>query len=85
MSANSWEDLQGLVTNENATFEQKLAQISEIMQKFPERKFILVGDSGEKDPEVYREIKKRFSDQVQKSGFVTSSMTGRKIKVDWRV
>lgn len=65
LSANSWEDLQGLVTNENATFEQKLAQISEIMQKFPERKFILVGDSGEKDPEVYREIKKRFSDQVQ--------------------
>ena len=42
-----------------------MTQISEIMQNFPERKFILVGDSGEKDPEVYREIKKKFSSQVQ--------------------
>ncbi len=65
LSSNTWEDLQELVTNENATFEQKVAQISEIMQRFPERKFVLVGDSGEKDPEVYREIKKRFPDQVQ--------------------
>ncbi len=65
MSPNTWKDLQEVVTNKNATFEQKVAQISEIMQGFPERKFILVGDSGEKDPEVYREIKKRFPDQVQ--------------------
>ena len=42
-----------------------MSQISEIMQRFPERKFILVGDSGEKDPEVYREIKKKFPNQVQ--------------------
>ena len=25
----------------------------------------MVGDSGEKDPEVYREIKKKFPNQVQ--------------------
>ncbi len=62
---NTWEDLKELVTNENATYDQKVAQISEIMERFPKRKFILVGDSGEKDPEVYREIKKKFSDQVQ--------------------
>ena len=42
-----------------------MSQISEIIQRFPERKFILVGDSGEKDPEVYREIKKKFPNQVQ--------------------
>lgn len=65
LSANTWEDLKELVTNENVTFEQKVSQISEIMQRFPERKFILVGDSGEKDPEVYREIKKKFPNQVQ--------------------
>jgi phosphatidate phosphatase APP1 len=35
------------------------------MQHFPDRKVILVGDSGERDPEVYREIEKRFSNQVQ--------------------
>jgi phosphatidate phosphatase APP1 len=65
LSADTWEDLKELVTNENVTFEQKVSQISEIMQRFPERKFILVGDSGEKDPEVYREIKKKFPNQVQ--------------------
>jgi hypothetical protein len=65
LSANSWEDLKELVTNENVTVEQKLSQISEILRRFPARKFILVGDSGEKDPEVYREIRRRFPDQVQ--------------------
>lgn len=65
LSAATWEDLKELVTNENLTFEQKVSQIGEIMQRFPERKFILVGDSGEKDPEVYREIKKTFFNQVQ--------------------
>jgi hypothetical protein len=64
LSANSWEDFKILVTNENATMEQKLSQISEIMRRFPERKFILIGDSGEKDPEVYRKIRDQFHDQV---------------------
>lgn len=65
LSAHTWEGLRELVTNENVTFEQKVSQISEIMQRFPKRTFILVGDSGEKDPEVYREIKKKFPNQVQ--------------------
>jgi phosphatidate phosphatase APP1 len=64
LSMNSWEDLKTLVTNENATMEQKLSQIGEILRRFPERRFILIGDSGEKDPEVYRKIRDRFRDQV---------------------
>lgn len=65
LNADTWEDLKELVTNENITFEQKISQISEIIQRFPERKFILVGDSGEKDPEVYREIKRKFPGQIE--------------------
>lgn len=65
LNAITWKDIRELVTHHNLTFEQKVSQISEIMERFPERKFILVGDSGEKDPEVYREIKKRFSNQVR--------------------
>lgn len=65
LSADTWEDLSDLVTNENLTYELKVAYISEVMRRFARRKFILVGDSGEKDPEVYREIKKRFPEQVQ--------------------
>ncbi len=64
LSINTWEDLKVLVTNENATMDQKLSQISEIMRRFRGRKFILIGDSGEKDPEVYRKIKDQFGDQV---------------------
>lgn len=63
-SAKSWEDFKQLALNENVTVEQKISQISEIMRRFPERKFILIGDSGEKDPEVYRKIKERFPNQV---------------------
>lgn len=61
---SSWRDLHQLITNENVTFDQKIGQISTLIQTFPERTFILVGDSGEKDPEVYREIKERYPGQV---------------------
>ncbi len=65
LSVNSWRDLRELATNELVTYEQKIEQITEIISKFPERRFILVGDSGERDPEVYREIFKRFPDQIE--------------------
>ena len=49
-----------------ATLDQKVRQITNLMIHLPRRKFILVGDSGEKDPEVYRVIQKLFPDQVLK-------------------
>jgi phosphatidate phosphatase APP1 len=64
LSAGSWEDLQELAEGD-ATFEQKVEQISEIIERFTGRKFILIGDSGEKDPEVYSEIKTKFPNQVE--------------------
>lgn len=44
----------------------KLSKISSIIETFPQRKYILVGDTGERDPEVYGEICRRFPHQVQK-------------------
>lgn len=44
--------------------ETKPLQISEIFRKFPERKFVLIGDSGEQDPEVYVAIKHQHPEQV---------------------
>lgn len=64
LSISTWKMLSELVTNENVTYNQKIDQISQIFRHFPEREFILVGDSGERDPEVYREISRRFPDQV---------------------
>jgi len=38
--------------------------IEQIMADFPQRKFLLVGDSGERDPEVYAAVAGRHPDQV---------------------
>lgn len=38
--------------------------IERIMEEFPGRRFLLVGDSGERDPEVYAAVAKRRGDQV---------------------
>lgn len=45
--------------------ETKTSVLESILKAFPERKFLLVGDSGEKDPEVYGEIARRYPTQVQ--------------------
>ena len=63
---NSWRDLRELITNENVTFDQKFEQITEIFETFPERRFILVGDSGEMDPEIYSAIRSLYPDQVKR-------------------
>lgn len=61
---STWRDLRELITNENVTYDQKFGQISNLMETFPNRQFILIGDSGEKYPEIYREIRNRYPDQV---------------------
>jgi hypothetical protein len=64
LTAGSWRDLWKLARGD-ATVEQKLGQISGIVGHFPQRRFILVGDSGELDPEVYKEIRSRFPRQIE--------------------
>jgi len=46
--------------------DYKLRQITPILNTFPQRKFILIGDSGEKDCEVYRELNRLFPEQIEK-------------------
>jgi phosphatidate phosphatase APP1 len=47
-------------------YEYKLAEITAILRTFPERRFALIGDSGEKDPETYGELARRFPEQIVK-------------------
>jgi phosphatidate phosphatase APP1 len=42
----------------------KPAVIEPMLQAFPKRKFVLVGDSGEKDPEIYAALARKFEGQV---------------------
>lgn len=64
-STSSWKELKGLITDSQHTYDHKVAEITLLMQRFPQRQFILVGDSGEKDPEVYREVREKFRQQVR--------------------
>ena len=45
-------------------FDQKVRKISAILKRYPQRKFIFVGDSGEADAQVYGEIGRRYPDQL---------------------
>ncbi len=64
LTAGAWQDLARLAGGE-ATRAQKRAQIGAIISQFPARRFILVGDSGEQDPEIYRAIRQRFPRQIE--------------------
>ncbi len=46
--------------------EYKLGVIEQLIAKFPQRRFILVGDSGEADPEVYGEVTRRHPQQIER-------------------
>jgi phosphatidate phosphatase APP1 len=48
-----------------STFQHKVDEITLLMKRFPRRQFILVGDSGEVDPEVYKRIRSERPDQVK--------------------
>jgi hypothetical protein len=44
----------------------KITRISSIIENYPMRKFVLVGDTGEKDPEVYGELCRRYPGQIHR-------------------
>ncbi len=62
----SYQDIWRLVAagSEEVTFEQKVGQIGTLLNDFPQREFILIGDSGERDPEVFATIRSRYPDRV---------------------
>jgi phosphatidate phosphatase APP1 len=46
--------------------ETKPAQIEPLLKAYPGRRFVLVGDSGEEDPEVYAEMIRKYPKQVKR-------------------
>lgn len=48
------------LTNSNS----KKAAIEELLQDFPKRRFLLFGDSGERDPELYGEFARKHPKQI---------------------
>lgn len=64
----SYTDFWKLISqgSQQTTYEQKISQITQLIAHFPLRQFVLVGDSGERDPEVFAEIRKRFPEHVDR-------------------
>ncbi|MEM7111004.1 MAG: phosphatase domain-containing protein [Chloroflexota bacterium] len=44
--------------------EHKLGQIRHLLTTYPDLPFILIGDSGQEDPEIYREAVELFPDRI---------------------
>ncbi len=49
----------------NSTYEHKIATLTQIFEDFPNKHFILIGDSGEKDPEIYGQIHQKYPTQIE--------------------
>lgn len=43
----------------------KLAQIDELLSTYPHLPFVLIGDSGQKDPEIYAEVVQRYPGRIK--------------------
>jgi phosphatidate phosphatase APP1 len=44
--------------------EYKMGLIEPLLKQFPQRQFIMVGDSGERDPEIYGALARKYPQQV---------------------
>ena len=49
-----------------SSMDYKIATISSIIERYPQHEFILIGDSGENDPEVYATIFRRYPSKIRK-------------------
>lgn len=45
--------------------EHKIENITHILETFAHLPFVLIGDSGEKDPEIYRQINEKFPGRIR--------------------
>jgi hypothetical protein len=60
-----WKDRSALEFLEKPD-ERKRPAIEELLEAFPQRRFICVGDSGERDPELYAELARRRPGRILK-------------------
>ena len=66
--------LRTLIPGEGESRAHKLSGIARLMEDFPQRRFLLVGDSGELDPEIYGEVMRKHPDRIE--GVVIRDVTG---------
>ena len=64
--SESYEDFRKLANGSgSATVEQKYKQLLTLVDHFPLRQFLLIGDSGERDPEIFQRIREARAQQIK--------------------
>jgi phosphatidate phosphatase APP1 len=58
----------------------KVETIAPLLRQFPQRRFVFVGDSGERDPEAYAKLAREFPEQV--AGIFIRDVTGQGADVE---
>lgn len=58
-------DLRNFVAGPSYTMKQKIEQISGLMDNLPGREFVLIGDSGECDPETFARVRGKYGARVR--------------------
>ena len=54
--------------------------IEPLLRQFPKRKFVLIGDSGERDPEIYAGLARQYPEQIVRS--LSRDVTGQSAGAD---
>jgi phosphatidate phosphatase APP1 len=57
--------LKGLFSSLDPPAQYKVERISKLIDVLPHRRFVLVGDSGEHDPEAYAQLAQKYPNQVR--------------------
>ncbi|MDR1351572.1 MAG: App1 family protein [Zoogloeaceae bacterium] len=70
-------DIHDFITTKNKLRAHKRAAIERLFAAYPQRKFILVGDTGESDPEIYAEFKRKYPQRILEAIFHDITQEGR--------
>ncbi|MDR2626313.1 MAG: App1 family protein [Zoogloeaceae bacterium] len=70
-------DVHDFIPNKEELRVHKRQAIERLFAAYPQRKFILVGDTGESDPEIYAEFKRKYPDRVLEAIFHDITQEGR--------
>ncbi|MCV9387834.1 App1 family protein [Reichenbachiella ulvae] len=76
---NFKSSLLDLIRSGGGSHQHKIDKIDRLMSLFPDLKFVLIGDSGQRDPEIYAHAARHYSDRVL-AVFIRS--VGRKKELD---
>jgi hypothetical protein len=60
--STSWRNL---IAGKETSIAHKTGVLERLFASYPKRRFILIGDSGENDPEIYASIARRYPERVE--------------------